>query len=89
VTWKGYRRQRVKWKDPHLEHLRTRADRGTFAHAAAICDPDHARRGPLGDVIDADQSGEIDAGVDLLHALARRGARGILVVVDEPAGQTP
>jgi hypothetical protein len=40
-------------------------------------------------VIDAEQPGDLDLGVDLLHAFAHRGSGGVLVVVDEPAGQAP
>jgi hypothetical protein len=40
-------------------------------------------------VIHAEQSGELDLRVDLLHAFAHRGPGGVLVVVDKPAGQAP
>jgi len=40
-------------------------------------------------VIHAEQTGELDLGVDLLHAFAHRGSGGVLVVVDEPSGQAP
>jgi hypothetical protein len=40
-------------------------------------------------VIHADQTGDVDRCVDLLHALARRRAGRSLVVIDEPTRQAP
>jgi hypothetical protein len=40
-------------------------------------------------VIHADEAGDVDRCVDLLHALARRSAGGGLVVIDESARQAP
>jgi hypothetical protein len=34
----------------------------------------------------ADETGHLDAGADLLQALARSSDGGILVIVDKPAG---
>src|SRR5207247_2876915 len=43
----------------------------------------------LPDVVDAQQIGDLDGHADLLDALAKRGIGGVLVVVDETAGQAP
>jgi hypothetical protein len=61
----------------------------SLEHAPAITDADDARRRGLGNVVDAEQTGQLDLGVDLLAALADRGARRVLVIVHEPAWQAP
>src|ERR1700694_5395621 len=83
---KGERWQRVQRKDPDLQHLRTRFELGAAGEARSIGDPDHAVRVPFGDVINADQRGQLNGCADLLHALTRRRGAGILVVVDESTG---
>jgi hypothetical protein len=89
MTRKRNRRQRVGPEDSDLEHLRSGADRFAVGDAAAIGDADDAGRGRLGDVVDAEQLGELDLRVDLLPALSNRGGGGGLVIVDEPARKAP
>jgi hypothetical protein len=89
MTRKRNRRQPVGPEDSDLEHLRSGADRFAAGDAAAIRDADDARRGRLGDVVDAEQLGELDLRVYLLAALANRGARWGFVIVDETAWKAP
>jgi hypothetical protein len=89
VTRKRNRRQRVGPEDRDLEHLGPGADRLAFDDSALVADADDAGGRRLGDVVHAQESGELDLGVDLLAALAHRRAGGVLVVVDEAAGQAP
>ncbi len=79
-------RQRVHRKYLDLEHLRTRFELRTVDKPRAISDPDHAGRITLGDVIHADERGDLNRGADLLEAFAHRRIGGMLVVVDEPPG---
>jgi hypothetical protein len=77
------RRQRVRWEDGDLEHLRPRAEVRTFGEPGAVCDSDHARRVALGDVIDAEQRRQLDRGANFFHAFAHGGVGGMLIMVDE------
>jgi hypothetical protein len=89
VTRKRDLRQRVKPEDADLEHLGSSADRRSSGQAPAIGDA-HDRGGcRLRHVIDAQQLQQLDAGADLLQALADRCHCRVLVVVDEAAGQAP
>jgi hypothetical protein len=81
--------QRAGVKRFELEHLRPRLGPLAIREPRSIGDTDHARRRPLGDVINAQQACDLDARPDLLTALAPRCIRRILVVVDEAAGQAP
>ena len=80
---KRQRRQRVQWENPDLQHLRTRLELNAVDKPCSISDPDHAVRVPFGDVIHADQRGQLDGRADLLHALTHRRVSGMLVIVDE------
>jgi hypothetical protein len=80
---------RLRWEDRNLEHLHARRRDGPVDEPAFVRDSHHARRVGLGDVIDADQPGELDRHAYLLAALPDRRHRWILVVVDETAGQAP
>jgi hypothetical protein len=89
MTRKRERRQGVEPEHADLEHLRSGADRLPARQRAAVRDADNGRNGGLGDVVHAQQLGQLDAGPDLLAALPDRSAGGILIVIDEAAGQAP
>jgi hypothetical protein len=80
------RRQRFNWENSDLEHFGARAELRAIREPCTVCDPDHARRVALGNVIDANQRRQLDRCADLLHALAYRGVRWVLVMVDESPG---
>jgi hypothetical protein len=82
-------RERVHCKDADFEHLRPGADARAIDQPSAVGDPDDAVRGRFGDVVHAQQTGELNAGVDLLRAFADRGVGGMLVVVDKASRQAP
>jgi hypothetical protein len=89
VAGKGERRKRIDLEHADLQHLRAGRNARTSGEAPAIGDADHARRPGLGDVIYAEQSGQLDLGADLFEAFPNRGVGRILVVVDETAWQAP
>jgi hypothetical protein len=89
MTRKRDRRQRVEPEHADLEHLRSGVDRLPARQRAAVRDADDGRERGLGDVVHAEQLGQLDSGADLLAALPDRGAGGILIVIDEAAGQAP
>jgi len=89
VARKGQRRKGVELEHADLEHLGPCRRTGAGAQPAAVGDADHARCVGLGDVIDADQTGQLDRRADLLETLAHRRSRWILIVVDESPGQAP
>jgi len=86
MAWERKRRQRIDPKDSHLQHLRSCLQLRAINEACAIRDADHARRVRLGDVVDADQRGQLDGGADLLQTFAPRCIGRVLVVVDESTG---
>jgi hypothetical protein len=83
---KCQRRQRVQGEDPDLEHLGAGPELSAVGELRAIGDPYHAGRVLFGDVVNADQRGQLDGRADLLHALAHSRLGGMLVIVDEPSG---
>jgi len=83
---KCQRRQRLHRKDPDLQHLGASTELSAVDEPRPIGDPDDAVRVPLGDVIHADQRGQLDGGADLLNALAHRRVGGMLVIVDKATG---
>ena len=89
MTRKSNRRQRVRRKNPDLEHLRPGAHCLTIRKSTYVGDADDARDGRLRYVVRAKQRSQLDPRADLLLALANRGCRGILIVIDEAAGQAP
>jgi hypothetical protein len=82
-------RHRVRLEDADLQHLQARGRRGSSDQPALVSDHDHARRVGLRDVKHPDQPGELDLRADLFKALADGCDRGVLVIVDESAGQAP
>src|SRR5439155_18918782 len=89
VAREGQGRQRVRRENADLEHLRAGAWAAATREAGLVRDTDHAGRTPFGDVVDADQAGQLNRGVDLLGALAGRRLPRVFVVVDEPARKAP
>jgi hypothetical protein len=82
-------RYRVERKHFELRHLGTGLELLAVDEAAAVPEPDHARGVRLGDVVDADQTGDVHGGADLLTAFAHSRVERALVVIDEPARQAP
>jgi hypothetical protein len=82
-------RERVHCKDADFEHLRPGADARAIDQPPTISDPDDAARGCFGDVVHAQQTGELNCGVDFLGTFADCGAGRMLVIVDEASGQAP
>jgi hypothetical protein len=60
MTWEGQRRKRMKWEDSNFEHLRAGQRPCPVNQPAAVRDDDHAGRVGFGDVVDADQTGQLD-----------------------------
>jgi hypothetical protein len=89
MAWKREWRQRVQRENPDLQHLRAGPELSAVREPCLISDPDHAVRVPFGDVIHADQRGQLDGRADLLHALAHRRVGRMLVIVDEATRQAP
>jgi hypothetical protein len=83
---KRQRGQRVQRENPDLQHLRTCLELRAVGELCSISNPDHAVRVLFGNVIHADQRGQLDGRAYLLEALAHRRAGGIFVIVDEAAG---
>jgi hypothetical protein len=82
-------RLRAGGKHRQLRHLAAGLRLLAVNRPGQIRDTDHARRGLLGDVVHAEQLGDLDPGADLFAALADRRVARVLVVVDEPARQAP
>jgi len=89
VAGEGERRKRIELEDADLQHLCAGRQALPIGKPPAIGDPDNARCVRLGDVVHAEQPGELDLRADLLEALPDGGIRRILVVVDETTGQAP
>jgi len=89
VAREGDLRQLVRRENRNFEHFGTCADRFAVDQASAVGDADDARRGRLRDVIDAEQTTRHDLFFNVLLPLVDRGGSGVLVVVDEAAGQAP
>jgi hypothetical protein len=89
VAGERERGQRVGREHPHLQHLRSRARPAAVGELRLVGDTDHAGRASLGDVIDADEPGQLDGRADLLHAFARSRLPRALVIVYESARKAP
>jgi hypothetical protein len=69
-----------------LEHLLAGFGCLAIREAAVVGDADHAGRASFGDVIHADEAGELNAGAYLLATLPPGRIVRALVVVDEASG---
>src|SRR5437667_4179090 len=82
-------RQRVVRKGAYVEHLGPRADRLAVEKTPRVGDSHHAGRGRFGDVVYAEQPGDLNRGADLLATLTHGGGDRVLVLVDEAARKAP